>query len=100
MILTKVALSLPILQGIKSTELKAVVNVVLSQLEKYGKDVDTLVFYLGQVVMKKCCNMQSVHIAMTRSQPLKKWWPSWGGLSLRSTPRQSGILYLEKRRCR
>ena len=60
------------LQGIKSTELEAVVNVVCAQPKKYGMDFDTTMSYLGQVVTKKVLIMQSVHIAKTRSQPV---WP-------------------------
>ena len=37
------------LKGVKSTELEAVVNVVQTQPEKYGKDVDTAVSYLDQI---------------------------------------------------
>ena len=41
------------LQGIKSPELEAVVNVVHAQSEKFGKDFDATVSYLGQLVMKR-----------------------------------------------
>ena len=41
------------LQGIKSTELEAVVYVVQAQPEKYGKYFDITVSYLGHLVMKK-----------------------------------------------
>ena len=57
------------LQGIKSPELEAVVNIVQAQPEKYGTDFDTTVSYLGQMVMKKSLTMQSVPIAETQSQP-------------------------------
>ena len=49
--------SILFLQGIKNTELEAVVNVVWAQPEKYGKDFETTMFYHGQMVMKKGCNM-------------------------------------------
>ena len=58
------------LKGIKITELKAVINVVQTQPEKYGKDFDTTMSYLGQMVMKKSKAMQSIQIVMIRSQPL------------------------------
>ena len=35
------------------SELKAAVNVALAQPEKYGKDFDVTVSYLGQMVTKK-----------------------------------------------
>ena len=41
------------LQGIKSTELEAAVNVFWVQPEKYGMDFDATVPYLGQMDMKK-----------------------------------------------
>ena len=59
------------LQGIRGTELEEVVNVVCIQPEKYEKDFDPTVSYLGQKVTKKGNNMQSVHIAKTGSQPAK-----------------------------
>ena len=48
------------LQGIKSPELETVVNVVCAQQGKYGTDFDTVVSYLGQMIMKKGLIMQSV----------------------------------------
>ena len=60
-----------ILQGIKSPELKAAVNVVCAQPEKYGTDFDTVASYLGQMVTKKSLIMQSVQIANTRSQRVR-----------------------------
>ena len=60
-----------LLQGIKITELEAAVNVVWAQPEKYHKDFDTNVSYLGQMVKNKGCNMQFIHIAKTGSQPVK-----------------------------
>ena len=60
------------LQGIKSTELEAVVNIVQAQLEKYGTDFDATVPYLVQLVMEKSTSMQSVHIVRTRNQPVKR----------------------------
>ena len=56
------------LQGTKSPELEAVVNVVLAQPEKYGTDFDTTMSYLGQMDMKKSLVMQSVCITKTVSQ--------------------------------
>ena len=56
----------------KSPELEAAVNVVCTQPEKYGTDIDTVVSYLGQMVAKKGLIMQSVWIAKTGSQPM---WP-------------------------
>ena len=58
-------------QGMKSTELEAAFNVIWAQSEKFGKDFNTNVSYLGQMVMKKGYNMQSIHIAKTRSQSVK-----------------------------
>ena len=52
-------------------ELEAVVNVARAQKEKYGTDFNATVSYLGQTFMKKCLTMQSVHIAKTRSQPVR-----------------------------
>ena len=49
------------LQGIKNTELEAVVNIVCAQQKNY-------VSYLWQMVMKKGTSMQSIHIVRTRSQ--------------------------------
>ena len=59
------------LQGIKSTKLEAVVNVLWVQPEKYGTDFDATVSYLSQMVMKKRPSIQSVCITKTRSQPIK-----------------------------
>ena len=59
------------LKGIKSIELEVAVNAILAQPEKYGKNFYTTLSYLGQMVRTKCYTMQSVHIAMTRSQPAK-----------------------------
>ena len=41
------------LQGIKNTELEAVINIVWVQQEKYGNDFDTTKSYLGQMVTTK-----------------------------------------------
>ena len=41
------------LQLIKSTELEAAVNVFQAQLEKYGKDFNATVSYLGNMVTEK-----------------------------------------------
>ena len=57
------------LQGIWSTELEAVVNVV--QPEKYSKDFDATVSYFGQMVTKEGNIVLSVHTAKTRSQLAK-----------------------------
>ena len=59
------------LQGIKSPELEAAVNVVCAKPGKYGMDFDAVVSYLGQMVTKKGVVMQSVPIATTRSQPVR-----------------------------
>ena len=34
------------------------------------RSVDTILSYLGQMVMKKAYKMQSIHIAMTESQQM------------------------------
>ena len=89
------------LKEIKSTESEAVVNVVQTQSEKCGKDFDTMVFYLGQMVMKNDYNIQSVYIAKNRSQLAKpKVALSWRRLNARSTTKQSEVLCLENSRCR
>ena len=59
------------LQGTKSTELETVINLIWIQPEKCGMNFDATVSYLGQMVMNKGPSMQSVHIAKTRSQPLR-----------------------------
>ena len=41
------------LQGIKNNKLKAGVNVVWAQPEKYGTNFDATISYLDQKVMKK-----------------------------------------------
>ena len=51
--------------------MEAAVNVVWAQLEKYGMDFDATVLYHGQMVIKKCCTMQSICIAKPRSQLAK-----------------------------
>ena len=51
------------LQLIRNTELKAAINVVWAQSEKYGKEFVTIVSYLGQMVIKKGYNMQSVNVS-------------------------------------
>ena len=58
----------PFLQGIKSTESEAAVNVVQAQPEESGEDFDGTMPYLGQMVTHNCYNMHSVHIAKTGSQ--------------------------------
>ena len=40
------------LQGIKSSELEAAVNVVHAKPEKYSIDFDATMSYMGQIVMK------------------------------------------------
>ena len=59
------------LQGISSTKLEAAVNVIWAQPERYCKAFDATMSYLDQMVTKKSNNLQSVHIAMTGSQPTK-----------------------------
>ena len=59
------------LQGIKSSELEAMVNVVHAQPEMYGTDFDVVVSYLGQMVTRKGLIMQSVQIATTKSQTVR-----------------------------
>ena len=56
------------LQGIKSIELEAVVNVVQAQSGKYCMDFDATASYLGQMVMKEDPSMQYVNITKTISQ--------------------------------
>ena len=65
---TKVSHSL---QGIKSSELEAVVYVVNAQPERYGTDFDAVASYLGQIVTKEGLIMQSVQIANTGSKPVR-----------------------------
>ena len=80
------------LEGIKSTELKAVVNVVWAQPEKYGTHFDETASYLGQMVTKKGLSMQYIHILRTRSQMVKpKVAIIRGKVEYKSTPKQSGI---------
>ena len=55
------------LQGTKSTELEAVINVLQAQQEKNCKNFYATVSYLGQIVMNKGFTMQSVCIANNRS---------------------------------
>ena len=50
------------LQGNKSTELEALINVVWVQ----GKDFETTVSHLDKMIMKKGYNIESVFIAKTR----------------------------------
>ena len=59
------------LQGIKSTEMEAAINVVRDQPENYGMDFDATVSYLGQMVMKKKPSIESVCIAKARSQMVR-----------------------------
>ena len=59
------------LQGIKSPELEAVVNIVSTQPKKYGTDFNVTVSYLGQMVTKNDLILQSVWIAKTGSQPVR-----------------------------
>ena len=42
-----------------SSEFEAVVNIVQVQPEKYGKDFDVMVSYIGQMVTKRAtmCNL-------------------------------------------
>ena len=47
-----------LLQGIKSPELEAAVNVVYSQPEKYVTDFNATMSYLGQMITKKGLIMQ------------------------------------------
>ena len=76
------------LQGIKSTELEAVANVVWAQPEKHGIDFNATMSYLGQTVMKKSLILQSVHIAMTESQPVRpKVAPIMGKISCKKYPK-------------
>ena len=63
------------LQGIKSAELKAAINVVWVQPEMYGMDFDATVRYLGQMVMKKGSSMQSVQSRkLIMPSTLKRLW--------------------------
>ena len=59
------------LHSIKSSKLDAAVNVVWAHPDKYGTDFDATLSYLGQMVTKKGLTMQSVHIAKSRSQPVR-----------------------------
>ena len=53
-------------QGIRSTMLEAAVS---TQPVKYGKDFDSMVPSLGQMVTKKGYHMQFVQISKTGSHP-------------------------------
>ena len=55
----------------KLVEDQGVDSSLQAQPEKYGKDFDATVSYLGQIVAKKSYSMQSVHITKTRNQSVK-----------------------------
>ena len=48
------------LQGIKSPELEAAVNVTRAQPEKYGTDFDIPMYYLGQLCNQSRLQKQEV----------------------------------------
>ena len=72
--------------SIRSTEFEAAVTVVKAQPEKYGKDFHVTISYCGQMNMKKCYNIQSVHVAKARIQ-LAKPKVALFIRKIRSTPR-------------
>ena len=53
-------------QGIRSTKMKAVVDIVLTKTKKCGKDFDTTMSSLCLIVAKKNNNMHFVHITEAR----------------------------------
>ena len=59
------------LQGIRRADLEAAVNVVWAQMKKYHEGFDTMMSYLGQMVMKKGHHMNAVYIAKLKSQLVK-----------------------------
>ena len=59
------------LQGFKSTEFEAAINVVWSKQRIIKTDFDATISYLSQMITKKGASIQSVHISITRSQPGK-----------------------------
>ena len=66
-------------QGIKIGELEAVINVFLTQPEKYGKNFYATVSFCDQMVTMKGYNMQSIHTdKLEVSQWRLKWQPSLG----------------------
>ena len=68
-------------------------NVVQAHPEKYGKDFNAIMSHLGQMLAKKDYNMQSNHIAKTRSQPVNTKVAAFTGkIRCKSTQRQFGIL--------
>ena len=73
---TKVCHFLP---EIKSTGLKAGLNLVEAQPEKHGTDFDATVLCLSQMVMKKGTSMQSICIAKTGNQRVKPKLAAFAG---------------------
>ena len=56
------------LQRIKNFELEVAINVIWAQIEKHGKNFDTMMSYLGQMVTKKDHNLQFIQIAKTENK--------------------------------
>ena len=87
------------LQGIKGSELEAVVNVVWAKQEKYGTDYDAIISYLGQKVMKK--SVQSIHSGGTRGQPVKpKVATFMGKIKCKKYPKAVWNSMTKNNRCR
>ena len=61
------------LQGVKSSELEADINVIKAKLEKYSKDFSSKVSYLGQMVTNKTliCNLSQLLRPAVSWQSLK-----------------------------
>lgn len=59
------------IQGKRSIELEAVVNVICAQPKKYDKYFYATLSYLGQMITKEDSTMNSVSTAKTGSLPVK-----------------------------
>ena len=51
--------------------MEAIINVVQAQPERYGKDFDATMSYLGQMITKEGNAMQSICVAKTESKVAK-----------------------------
>ena len=75
-------------QGMRSTKLEEVVNVVQTQSAKYGKNFAAVLSYLGQIATKNNYNMKSVQTAKTRSYPTEpKVAPFMGKIECKICPK-------------
>ena len=72
MVLTIAPLHTIFSRELRSTELEEAINIVWVQPEKYDKDFDFIVTYLGLMVTMKGYNIQSVHVKKAKSQPAKR----------------------------